>query len=93
VWYALACRAIAPHAGAREAEFLSRAEKVMEDILPYRAAFERDKARVYRLEPYALAGDVHTSPSLFGRCGWNHYTGSAAWAWRYFAESDDPRPV
>ena len=33
----------------------------------------------YRLEPYALAGDVYANPQQQGRGGWSHYTGSAAW--------------
>ena len=33
----------------------------------------------YRLEPYALAGDVYANPQHNGRGGWSQYTGAAAW--------------
>lgn len=32
----------------------------------------------YRLEPYALAGDIYAGEHA-GRGGWSHYTGSAGW--------------
>lgn len=33
----------------------------------------------YKIEPYALAGDVYSHPEHAGRGGWSHYTGAAAW--------------
>ncbi len=36
----------------------------------------------YRVEPYALAGDVYGCPPWVGRGGWTWYTGAAAWMWR-----------
>ncbi len=91
VWYAYACRAMAEESDT-PALWKERAEKVMEALLPYRAALDREKARTWRLEPYALAGDVHSSESRLGRAGWTQYTGSAAWTWRYFAEKDEKNP-
>ena len=38
----------------------------------------RDR-EVYRLEPYALAGDVYTANGYTGRGGWSQYTGAAGW--------------
>ena len=91
VWYALACRTMAPFSKQSELWRL-RAEEVMDRLLPYHAALSPDAARRYRLEPYALAGDVYSFEGGLGRGGWNHYTGSAAWAWRYFAERDGELP-
>lgn len=91
VWYAMACRAVAPRS-PDPALWQDRAERVMEALLPYRAATDAKTAKIRRLEPYALAGDVHSSPEHFARAGWTHYTGSAAWAWRYFAEKEKEKP-
>ena len=51
-------------------------------ILPAAHSDTEEKARVYRLEPYVLAGDVYAGENR-GRGGWSWYTGSAAWL--YFA--------
>ncbi len=40
----------------------------------------------YRVEPYALAGDVYSQPPHAGRGGWTWYTGSAAWFYRLLHE-------
>ncbi|HVR72357.1 MAG TPA: glucoamylase family protein, partial [Vicinamibacteria bacterium] len=36
----------------------------------------------YKLEPYAVAGDVYAHPAHAGRGGWSWYTGSAGWLYR-----------
>ena len=41
----------------------------------------------YRLEPYAVAGDVYSQPPYEGRGGWSWYTGAAAWLHRAAVES------
>ena len=41
----------------------------------------------YRLEPYAMAGDVYSQPPYQGRGGWSWYTGAAAWLHRAALES------
>ncbi len=41
----------------------------------------------YKLEPYAVAGDVYARPPHAGRGGWSWYTGSAAWLYRAGLES------
>jgi cyclic beta-1,2-glucan synthetase len=45
------------------------------------AATAADVAR-YKVEPYVVAADVYTAPSLLGRGGWTWYTGSASWLYR-----------
>ena len=40
----------------------------------------------YRLEPYALAGDIYSHPQQMGRGGWSFYTGSAAWLYTIILE-------
>lgn len=41
-----------------------------------------DKALLYRVEPYVLAGDVYGVAPHVGRGGWTWYTGSAGWMTR-----------
>jgi len=39
-------------------------------------------AEKYRVEPYAIAGDVYAHPMHVGRGGWTWYTGSAGWVYQ-----------
>jgi cyclic beta-1,2-glucan synthetase len=48
-------------------------------LLPASHAATRAGALRYRVEPYAVAGDVYGLPPHRGRGGWTWYTGSAAW--------------
>ena len=41
----------------------------------------------YRVEPYAVAGDVYAFPPHAGRGGWTWYTGSAGWMYQLLVES------
>jgi cyclic beta-1,2-glucan synthetase len=47
-------------------------------INPLAHARTRAEADVYRVEPYAIAGDVYAVSPHVGRGGWSWYTGSAA---------------
>jgi cellobiose phosphorylase len=52
------------------------------DLLnPIRQALTPEAAARFRVEPYALAGDVYGGVHT-GRGGWTWYTGSAAWLYR-----------
>jgi cyclic beta-1,2-glucan glucanotransferase len=63
-----------------------RAERIFSLLNPaLRARTAEDCAR-YRVEPYALAGDIYSCPPWVGRGGWTWYTGSAAWMWRLGVE-------
>ncbi len=49
--------------------------------------FENENlAKIYRAEPYALAGDVYSNEEHRGRGGWSLYTGAAAWYYRITLE-------
>ncbi len=52
--------------------------EILSALLPESHADTREKALVYRAEPYVLAGDVYAGENP-GRGGWTWYTGSAAW--------------
>jgi len=40
----------------------------------------------YKVEPYAVAGDVYTLEGRVGQGGWTWYTGSASWMYRAWLE-------
>jgi cyclic beta-1,2-glucan synthetase len=63
-----------------------RAERTFRLLNPVLHATTREDAARYRVEPYALAGDVYSAPPWIGRGGWTWYTGSAAWMWRLGVE-------
>ncbi len=56
-----------------------RAHRALEMLLPISHADTKEKAELYRVEPYVMAADVYTDALHAGRGGWTWYTGSAAW--------------
>lgn len=56
-----------------------RAFALLDGLNPIHHASAPESAARYRLEPYALAGDVYANPQQWGRGGWSQYTGAAAW--------------
>ncbi|MDP8999803.1 MAG: cellobiose phosphorylase, partial [Myxococcota bacterium] len=64
-----------------------RAERIFRLLNPIYHARSAQECRRYRVEPYALAGDVYSAPPFVGRGGWTWYTGSAAWTWRLGVEA------
>jgi len=72
------------HAALGDGERAERVFRLLNPALRVRTA--EDAAR-YRVEPYALAGDVYSCPPWVGRGGWTWYTGAAAWMWRLGMEA------
>ncbi len=64
-----------------------RAERIFRLLNPALRACTAEDAARYRVEPYALAGDIYSCPPSVGRGGWTWYTGAAAWMWRLGVES------
>ena len=65
-----------------------RAERVFRMLNPLLHSTSAKDADHYRVEPYALAGDVYGGKApLIGRGGWTWYTGAAAWMWRLGVEA------
>jgi len=56
-------------------------------INPVRRSDDHAKAEHYRLEPYAVAGDISAGKQHTGRGGWSWYTGAAGWAWQLATKS------
>ena len=61
--------------GDRAAEYFSL-------INPLNHARTPEEVALYRVEPYAVAGDVYSVAPHVGRGGWTWYTGAAAWMYR-----------
>ncbi len=53
--------------------------EVLNAINPAVRSREKGFCEKYKIEPYALAGDVYVGKDCTGRGGWSHYTGAAAW--------------
>ena len=64
-----------------------RAERVFRLLNPALRVLNAEDSTRYRVEPYALAGDVYSCPPWVGRGGWTWYTGAAAWMWRLGVEA------
>ncbi|MEX2471638.1 MAG: glucoamylase family protein [Gemmatimonadota bacterium] len=64
-----------------------RAEAVFRILNPILRSTTPEEAERYRVEPYAVAGDVYAGPHHAGRGGWTWYTGSASWLYRLGAEA------
>jgi cyclic beta-1,2-glucan synthetase len=65
----------------------NRAMQLLNFLNPIHHTATPDAIARYRLEPYALAGDVYGEPPHVGRGGWSWYTGSAAWYYRVALET------
>ena len=62
------------------------AKRVFDRLSPVAHARTRAEAERYRIEPYAVAGDIAGCPPHTGRGGWSWYTGAAGWTWRLAVE-------
>ncbi|MDR0821001.1 MAG: hypothetical protein LBN40_00855 [Oscillospiraceae bacterium] len=56
-----------------KADRMTDAKRVAKAIAPF------GRNENYKTEPYYLAADIYTNPSMYGRGGWSIYTGSAGW--------------
>jgi cyclic beta-1,2-glucan synthetase len=61
---------------------LDRAAQLFADLLPSHRADSAEAMQRYRVEPYAMAGDIYAEAHA-GRGGWTWYTGAAGWAYRF----------
>jgi cellobiose phosphorylase len=77
-WAAMAFAALGNHARAWELFGL---------INPVSHGDTPEAIATYRVEPYAVAGDICTVAPHTGRGGWTWYTGSASWMYRLLVES------
>lgn len=59
-----------------------RAWQALNMLMPYAHSASSEQAKIYRVEPYVLSGDVYGEPPHAGRGGWTWYTGAASWLCR-----------
>jgi len=59
-----------------------RAVELLQMLNPINHTNTRSKVQRYKVEPYAVAGDVYAEPPHVGRGGWTWYSGSAGWLYR-----------
>ena len=71
------------HAALGDGEGAERIFRLLNPALRVRTLADAER---YRVEPYALAGDVYSAAPWVGRGGWTWYTGAAAWLWRLGVE-------
>ncbi len=65
----------------------AEALRVFRYVSPLHRTPTREDALHYRIEPYAVAGDVAGPPEHPGRGGWSWFTGSATWLHRLGLEA------
>ncbi len=51
-------------------------------INPIEHSFPREKALIYKVEPYVIPADIYGASNLIGRGGWTWYTGSSSWFYK-----------
>lgn len=59
-----------------------KAAELFRMMNPINRANSRANVQRYKVEPYAVAGDIYAEPPHVGRGGWTWYTGSAGWLYR-----------
>lgn len=61
--------------------------KIIDSVNPIKRSSHKDKALLYRVEPYVVASDIYAKPTQAGRGGWTWYTGSAGLMYRTILEN------
>lgn len=64
---------------------LKQNEKVIEYykmINPIGHSSSKEKADLYKVEPYVVAADIYGAGDMLGRGGWTWYTGSSSWFYK-----------
>jgi cyclic beta-1,2-glucan synthetase len=60
----------------------AKAVELFRMMNPINRSNSRASVQRYKVEPYAVAGDIYAEPPHVGRGGWTWYTGSAGWLYR-----------
>lgn len=58
------------------------ANKYYKMINPIEHSNSKEKAEIYKVEPYVIVADVYGASNLIGQGGWTWYTGSASWFYK-----------
>jgi len=63
-----------------------KAVRLLRMLNPVEHARDEKDCERYKVEPYAMPGDVYSLAGNVGRGGWTWYTGAAAWTYRVWLE-------
>jgi cyclic beta-1,2-glucan synthetase len=63
------------------------AMRILNGINPIKRSEDKNKAEIYRVEPYVVASDIYSKPAESGRGGWTWYTGSAGVMYKTILEN------
>jgi cellobiose phosphorylase len=63
-----------------------KAVALLQMMNPINHALTIEQADHYKIEPYAVAGDIYDLAQQVGRGGWSWYTGAASWMYRIWME-------
>lgn len=64
---------------------------ILDIINPINHSDTKEKADIYKVEPFVLAADVYANPDHMGRGGWTWYTGSSAWMYKIIEDNFKPK--
>ncbi len=59
---------------------------IVDAVNPFKRSDTKEKALIYRGEPYVVAAEVYSQPTYPGRAGWTWYTASAGVLYRTILE-------
>ena len=65
----------------------NQASALFDLLNPVFQSDSKEKASVYRVEPYVVCADIYSQAPYVRRGGWTWYTGSAAWMYRLGLEA------
>ena len=63
-----------------------KAYDLFNTLNPINRSLDEDNIKIYKSEPYVMAGDIYSNPQHMARGGWSWYTGSAGWLYRVCIE-------
>ncbi|HOD01428.1 MAG TPA: glucoamylase family protein [bacterium] len=63
-----------------------KAYEIFNSLEPIGRSLSNEDAKKYKLEPYAMAGDIYSNPQHLSRGGWSWYTGAAGWLYKVIIE-------
>ncbi len=63
-----------------------KAYELFNTLNPINRALNPESVKIYKSEPYVMAGDIYSNQQHMARGGWSWYTGSAGWLYRVSIE-------
>ncbi len=64
----------------------NKAVDLLRMVSPILHTLTAEANKLYKVEPYVIAGDIYDLKNQVGRGGWTWYTGSASWVYRVWLE-------